>query len=1231
MKKLLIVASLLCLAPFVNAQLSYSLSAANVAYTANTAPTTIHAAGVDVAVSASIPIGFSFTYGCNTFTNFYCGSDGWIILGGSPFSEGFNSLSTSTQGNKIAALWDDLQVGASGTINYKLTGASPNRVLTVEFNQMEWDWLAAGPVISFQIQLVETTNQIRFNYKTETNAVDPGSASVGLQGATVGDFLSLQDLSAAPSVSSVTEASGIVVKPANNQRYTFTPAAACSGAPLGGTTVASSATANCSSSPISLSLTGSTLGCGITFQWQSSTDNVTWTPISGATSSTYAASVNGTTYYRCVTTCSNSGLSAISTPVLITFTGTVPLNDMPCNAVLMTVGLTEVGNNTCAMNSGEPATPSCWTTGTINSVWYRFVATTANMTITTLNSTITGTQLSIYSGTCGSLTALASGCAVDGTSCGFTTITNASINLTGLTVGSTYFIMVDGDNNAQGSFTIIVNPTGTPPPPVQGQDCVQTNPICNQNMTIADPGFQGIGATCDLPSSYCLASAERGSAWYSFTTSAAGVITFDIIPNNWPGGASSSAADYDFAIWKMGGTVTCASILAGTSTPLRCNYSGLGVTGLNGTAAGTAPAAWTQFNSAYEAQLSVLAGETYYLLINNHSTSVDGFALNFSGSSPIIYTAPTSVSWMGGDGISTQWDLNNNWGACNYPTCAINATINPFTNQPTITGTKAVRNITINPGATLTLAAGSVLQVCGDFVNLGSIVASPTSTVVMMGTGNNQTMSGSFSGANAFGNLTITKSSAAFSVLTNDDIDVKGSFTTTNSTSVFNSNNKYIKVGVDFLNASGNATFLNTGTTGTLEFFGTGAQNYNQGSSQLDLNNVVMNHTGTNVVLATNMFIKSVTGTLTLTLGKIQTNTNRVDVANNANTSVSVGNNSSYVYGNLYRALNGAIGAYDFPLGTASLYERATINFTTATTIPVLQTRFDSWGAPALHTNGNSECATTYNIADENMGYWTINASANPTSGTYNSTLYCNGATNTAGVAAWTVEKSQDLGVTWLLNGTCDPSSTSTIVKRNGMNGFSLFAAAQATNPLPVELLGFYGFSTGRENTLQWTTQSEDNSAYFSVERSKNGMDFYPFNQVEAKGHSVVKTDYQLVDHTPYYPVTYYRLRQVDLDENYSYTLKIAVESDLAGDLTIYQIYPNPTTKNCAIEVSVQTEQTLDITVVDATGNVMFVRETILNGGGEFEIPSNEWSNGIYFVRITTNLGQIATTKFVKE
>ncbi|MEI6487395.1 MAG: GEVED domain-containing protein [Bacteroidota bacterium] len=98
----------------------------------------------------------------------------------------------------------------------------------------------------------------------------------------------------------------------------------CSGTPAPGNTT-STATSICSSTNFTLSFQNINLGSGVTYQWQSSTDNVTYTDIVGATSNFYTTSALVSTYYQCITTC--SGNNGISTPLLVNITPCVNMSN----------------------------------------------------------------------------------------------------------------------------------------------------------------------------------------------------------------------------------------------------------------------------------------------------------------------------------------------------------------------------------------------------------------------------------------------------------------------------------------------------------------------------------------------------------------------------------------------------------------------------------------------------------------------------------------------------------------------------------------------------------------------------------------------------------------------------------------------------------------------------------------------------------------------------------------
>jgi hypothetical protein len=291
-------------------------------------------------------------------------------------------------------------------------------------------------------------------------------------------------------------------------------------------------------------------------------------------------------------------------------------NDQPCNATTLGLNVNLTGDNTCSNNVGDPATiPSCWVSGTSNTVWYKFVCpASGQVKIRTTIGTLSNTQIAVFSGSCASLTMIAGACNDNSPTCGTSSYNNSELTISsGLTAGTTYYIAVDGTADLKGTFDIMVVNGVTGFPLAAGQDCGSYNPVCGQTITVGNPGYQAYGNNCDFPGggSNCLSSGERGSAWYSIPINAAGILEFSIEPLDWLGAPSTSATDYDFALWKIAGTgaITCADIASGAA-PIRCNYSGLGVTGCFSNTVNNAPAAYPGFGSAFETRVNVAVGRS---------------------------------------------------------------------------------------------------------------------------------------------------------------------------------------------------------------------------------------------------------------------------------------------------------------------------------------------------------------------------------------------------------------------------------------------------------------------------------------------------------------------------------------------------------------------------------------------------------------------------------------------
>lgn len=173
-----------------SAQIVTSLLGGCSSYTVSTiASAPVTGAGITVAlgdnqVSNALPIGFTFNFFCQNYTQFYISSNGFITF--NPASShgccsGQFIPNMNAPNNLIAAAWEDYNPAAGGTITYFTTGTAPNRMLVVHFNQVPHAG-GGGGALNAQIVLYETTNVIEIH--TTSQVSDGGLHTMGIENAT---------------------------------------------------------------------------------------------------------------------------------------------------------------------------------------------------------------------------------------------------------------------------------------------------------------------------------------------------------------------------------------------------------------------------------------------------------------------------------------------------------------------------------------------------------------------------------------------------------------------------------------------------------------------------------------------------------------------------------------------------------------------------------------------------------------------------------------------------------------------------------------------------------------------------------------------------------------------------------------------------------------------------------------------------------------------------------------
>jgi hypothetical protein len=176
---------------------------------------------------------------------------------------------------------------------------------------------------------------------------------------------------------------------------------------------------------------------------------------------------------------------------------------------------------------------------------------------------------------------------------------------------------------------------------------------------------------------------------------------------------------------------------------------------------------------------------------------------------------------------------------------------------------------------------------------------------------------------------------------------------------------------------------------------------------------------------------------------------------------------------------------------------------------------------------------------------------------------------------------------------------------------------------LPVQLETFSAERFLSAVNVQWRTAAEINIDHFDIEVA-NGNDafqldhFEKIGQVFSKGRSVLPQSYSYMDTMRKSGVCYYRLKNVDVFGNYSYSKPVPV---LFNEELTWQVFPNPGSGKYNLIYQSTAGDIIQIRVVNVLGQFIKELELIANGfvqKGEIDLSASKIASGIYILRIRT-------------
>ena len=172
--------------------------------------------------------------------------------------------------------------------------------------------------------------------------------------------------------------------------------------------------------------------------------------------------------------------------------------------------------------------------------------------------------------------------------------------------------------------------------------------------------------------------------------------------------------------------------------------------------------------------------------------------------------------------------------------------------------------------------------------------------------------------------------------------------------------------------------------------------------------------------------------------------------------------------------------------------------------------------------------------------------------------------------------------------------------------------------PLPIELESFTSYCEDEAIILIWTTATEINNDYFTLEQSDDGSIWTEISTIQGAGSNIGDIDYEYSLPATQVDGNYYRLTQTDYDGQAEIFPPIYQSCNFSEESLDVIVLNNGTT-NPILHVNSPIEDFASVTIVNLAGQLVYnSSQMIYEGSQKVSLPMNT-ANGIYIVTIKTS------------